>query len=265
MQQFWAELRFLRVLIGLSLASVMEYRASFLSQIVFMFLNNGIYFLFWLILFGQFGSLQGYELADMYLLFALVALGFGLGNLFVGNTGVRLATMIAQGQLDYYLVLPRRLLPHLIFSRMEVSAMGDIAFGLTAVWLTDLATVEQYLLFLLAAILAGIICIGFTVLSGSLAFFIGNAQYISQQLNNGLITFAMYPDVLFSGGVRLLLYSLLPAFFIGAVPVQIVRQANWGLLAGLAVVAVIICGLATAVFATGLRRYESGNGINING
>lgn len=38
-----AELSFLRALTAVNLASSMEYRASFITQIVFMFINNGIY------------------------------------------------------------------------------------------------------------------------------------------------------------------------------------------------------------------------------
>ncbi len=264
MQQLKAEFTFLRALIGVNLSSAMEYRASFLSQIVFMFINNGIYFIFWVILFDQFGDLQGYELQDVYLLFALVAFGYGLGNMFAGNTGANLAYTIAQGRLDYYLVLPRRLLPHVIFSRMTVSTIGDVTFGLMAIWFAGLTRPSQYLLFFLCSIPAAAIYVGFATMAGSLAFFMGNSQYASQQLSNGILTFAMYPDVLFSGGVRFVLYTLVPAFFIGAVPVQIVRSEAWLLLAGLYGVALLVWLVASAVFAIGLRRYESGSAININ-
>ena len=110
MQRLRTEWRFLRHLEGLNLASAMEYRASFLTQIAFMFINNGIYFVFWLIFFGQFGTVRGYNVGDVYLLFAVVALGFGLALTFGANTGPNLAELIAQGRLDYYLVLPRPLL-----------------------------------------------------------------------------------------------------------------------------------------------------------
>ncbi|UCC54385.1 MAG: hypothetical protein JSV68_10545, partial [Anaerolineaceae bacterium] len=77
-----AELSFFRALTAVNLASSMEYRASFITQIVFMFINNGIYFVFWLIFFNQFGSVRGYDIGDIYLLFAVVALSFGLGSFF---------------------------------------------------------------------------------------------------------------------------------------------------------------------------------------
>ena len=126
------ELLFLRELMALNLASAMEYRVSFISQIAGMFLNNGIYFVFWLIFFDKFGAVRGYEMGDIFLLFAIVAFGFGLAFTFAANTGAEMAHLIAQGRLDYYLVLPRPLLTHVVCSRMSVSAIGDVSFGLMA-------------------------------------------------------------------------------------------------------------------------------------
>ncbi len=86
-----AEIRFLRALLGVNLASAMEYRASFISQIVGMFVNNGIYFVFWLIFFDRFGTVRGYGMSEIFLLFGLVAFSFGLGHMFAGNVGANLA------------------------------------------------------------------------------------------------------------------------------------------------------------------------------
>ncbi|MCB8977200.1 MAG: ABC-2 family transporter protein [Ardenticatenaceae bacterium] len=117
MQRLKTELSFLKALIGVNLSSAMEYRASFISQILGMMINNGIYFVFWLIFFDQFGAVRGYAMEEIYLLFAVATLGYGIGYMFAGNVGQYLAYLIAQGRLDYYLVLPRPLLPHVIFSR----------------------------------------------------------------------------------------------------------------------------------------------------
>src|SRR5687768_15219841 len=98
-QNLSAELLFLRELMVMNLASAMEYRASFISQIVGMIINDGVYFVFWLIFFRQFGPVRGYVVQDIYLLFAIVTFGFGLAFTFAGNTGANLAGLIAQGRL----------------------------------------------------------------------------------------------------------------------------------------------------------------------
>lgn len=264
MTRIKAELSFLRTLAAVNLSSAMEYRASFFTQIFGMLLNNGIYFIFWLIFFRQFGAVRGYVIDDIYLLFAIVTLGFGLAHMFAGNTGANLAYLIAQGRLDYYLVLPRNLLLHVIFSRMIVSTIGDVTFGVLAYLFTGRFHPVEIALFVLASVCAGLIFVGFSTIAGSLAFFMGNAQYASQQLSNAVLTFALYPNALFGGFARFLLYTLLPAAFIGAVPVAIVKGRDGLLLLGLIGVALLIWALATAVFYLGLRRYESGSALNVN-
>ncbi len=249
---------------SINLSSAMEYRASFITQIVGMFVNNSIYFLFWLIFFDKFGTVRGYGVEDIYLLFAIVTLGFGLGTMFAGNTGANMAYLIAQGRLDYFLTLPRNLLTHVIFSRMVVSTIGDISFSFIAYAFTGRFHPMDILLFLVTAVLAGAIMAGVRVMAGSLAFFMGNAQYASQQITNALLTFSLYPNTLFTGGVRFMLYTLIPAAFVGAVPVQIIKTRDGLLLLGLFGVTVVVWGLATAVFYAGLRRYESGSALNVN-
>ena len=249
---------------AVNLSSAMEYRASFITQIVFMFINNGIYFIFWLIFFNQFGAVQGYDISDIYLLFAIVAFSFGIGSMFAGNSGANLAYLIAQGRLDYYLVLPRNLLIHVIFSRMQVSAIGDISFGIIAFFFAARLHLLDWLFFFAVCIPAALIFVGFSTIAGSLAFYMGNAQYASQQMTNAILTFSLYPHTLFSGASRFLLYTVIPAFFIGAIPVDIVKTRDGTLLLALWGVVLLIWLLTTAVFYHGLRRYESGSALNVN-
>lgn len=264
MNQLRAELSFLSKLISVNLASAMEYRVSFISQIVGMFINNGIYFLFWVIFFNRFGNIRGYELGDVFLLFTVVASGFGLAFMFAGNAGPFLAEIIAHGRLDYYLVFPRALLSHVIFSRMSVSTIGDLSFAFVAYLFTGRFHPVEILLWITCGILSALILMAFSVITGSLAFFLGHAHNVSSQAQMAMMSFSMYPNTLFTGGARLLLYTLIPALFVGSVPVEIIKQRSLSLLLIL-VLAVIVCWLvAMTVFYWGLRRYESGSAINVN-
>jgi ABC-2 type transport system permease protein len=264
MSQIKAELTFLKTLVGLNLSSAMEYRASFISQILGMFINNGIYFVFWLIFFERFGNIRGYGIQQIYLLFAVVTLGYGLSFMFAGNNAHNMAYIIAQGRLDYYLVFPRNLLLHVIASRMQISTIGDVSFGIMAYLFTGLFRPIEILLFLVAVVLGALILTAFSIMAGSLAFFVGNSQYSSQQLYFAMLTFSLYPNSLFSGVSRVLLYTVIPAGFVGAVPVEMIQTHSWQLLLAMLGVAVLMWALATAVFYTGLRRYESGSAINVN-
>ncbi len=258
-----AEVRFVGHLIKLNLASNMEYRASFLSQIIGMMINNGIYFVFWLLFFDRFQEVRGYQIDEIFMLFAVLTLAYGLAFTFAGNAG-EVAGLIAQGRLDYYLALPRPVLPHLIFSRMGQSTIGDLTFGVIAFLFTGKLDLASIVLFVIVTLFAAVIFVTFAVTVGALAFFLGNASQLSDRLLQTMLTFGLYPFGLFQGVVRLILLTLIPAAFIGAVPVQVVQLRDGGALALLAGVAALSVLIMVIVFRLGLRRYESGSAININ-
>lgn len=120
-------------------------------------------------------------------------------------------------------------------------------------------TLWQFAVFMAAGTLVAGIFLGFTVLAQSLAFFIGNSESLSDQVTNSLIHFATYPAAIFHGGIKAVLFTLIPAGFINTIPVRVVREFDpvfFGLTALAATVFVVGGWL---VFRAGLRRYESGN------
>src|SRR5687768_7468284 len=121
------QLSFIGHLIKLNIAGNMEYRATFLTQAIGMFINNGIYFVFWILFFEKFKEVRGYQIDEIFLLFCIITLGFGLAFTLAGNAG-RMNELITQGRLDYYLTLPRPVLPHILFSWMNPFTMGDLTF-----------------------------------------------------------------------------------------------------------------------------------------
>ncbi len=257
------EISFIVHLVKLNLASVMEYRATFLTQAIGMFLNNGIYFIFWLMFFDRFEEVRGYQIQQIFLLFAVVAGGWGLAFTLAGNA-LRVADLIAQGRLDYYLALPRPILPHLLFSSMNSSTVGDLSFAVIAFLFAGQFDLVSILFWLVCCVLVAIICASFIATTGSLAFFMGNAAQWSMYLWNTLITFALYPTGLFQGLIRLVLFTVIPSAFIGAVPVDIIKTHSLPLLGGLIGAAAVSVVILYIVFHIGLRRYESGSAINVN-
>ena len=254
------EIRFLIALWKANLLSAMEYRAAFISQVVGMILNNGMYFLFWVVFFNRFKEVKGWGLNDMFLLFGVVAAGFGLAAYLFGNT-MSLAEVIANGGLDYFLSLPRPVLLHLAASRSTMSGLGDLVSGIICFLFADQLSAGSILRFVLGSLSAMLIFLSFLILVQSLAFWMGNATMLSRQAFNALITFAMYPITLFDGSAKFLLFTLIPAALIGAVPAEFVRSFSIEQLALLAGASAFFLGSALVVFSIGLRRYESGSAI----
>ena len=228
-----------------------------------MMINNGIYFVFWLLFFDRFQEIRGYQIDEIFMLFAVLTLAFGIAFTFAGNAS-QVAYMVAQGRLDYYLALPRPVLSHLIFSRMGQSTAGDLAFGLLAFLFTGKFDPVSIVLFIVVTLLAAVLFVNFAVIAGSLSFFLGNSALLSDRLMQTMLTFGLYPFGLFQGVVRLILLTIIPAAFIGAVPVEVVNTHSFTMLGGLVGAALFGIVIMTVVFRVGLRRYESGSAINVN-
>ena len=242
----------------------LEYRGAFFSQVASMFINDGVWVVFWIVFFKRFPVLHGWSLTDVIALWAILTAGFGLAYGIMGNT-LHIAASVAEGEIDGWLLQPRAVLPHLLLGRSAPSAWGDALFGY-AVYLGFVRPDwSRMVAFVLLSLAVGIVFIGFGVLSGSLSFFIGNAGALADQWRNTMISFSTYPPTLFQGAVKVLLYTVIPAGFASYLPVETLRSMS-------AVDALLsVCGAATLLaagagaFYLGLRRYESGNLVSMKG
>ncbi|MFI5314122.1 MAG: ABC transporter permease [Myxococcota bacterium] len=257
-------LRFARALVAMNLRASLALRGAFWLQAAFMVGNNLAFFSTWWILFARFREIGGWRLADMMTLFGVVASGFGLSIVFGGGAR-RLARMIADGELDPLLVQPKPVLLHAVGSASNAAGWGDLAAGVGMLALAGRLGPAQIPLSLLAIAASGATFTAVGVLFQSLAFWLGDVEQLSRQLWEFTLTFALYPRPLFAGGISVLLYTLLPAGFVGFLPVEVVRNPSPVLCLGAIAAAVGWWGLAAAVFALGLRRYESGNRFGARG
>ncbi len=245
-----------------NLQSNLEYRASFLTQTLGMMLNNTMYFLVWVIFFDRFQDVRGWQLTDMYVTFGVTASAFGLVALLFGNA-FNLGEIITRGRLDYYLSLPRPVLLHALASRSIASGMGDFTYGILSFIASGVFTWDGLLRFVLAILLAAAVFAAFLIAFQSLAFWMGNSTNLAALALNAMITFAIYPITLFDNFTKVILFTLIPAALMGAVPAAFVRGFTWQTLAQMLVGAGLLLTFAVWLFHTGLRRYESGSAIQI--
>ena len=262
MRNLRRELRFLVALWKANLLSAMEFRATFITQALGMMLNDAVYFIFWVIFFDRFQLVRGWGLQDILLVYGLVAVSFGAAMYLFGNAQF-VGDVISKGQLDYYLSLPRPVLLHLLASRSNMSGIGDALFGLVTFFFAGQVTLDAFARYLLGALCSGVIFVAFLVLVQSLAFWLGDVPALNIAATNAIITFAIYPSKLFEAGTRLLLFTLVPALLVGAVPAELVRGFDWGNAGMLVLGTLVFFLLAGGVFYRGLRRYESGSAIQI--
>ncbi|MCA0757098.1 ABC-2 family transporter protein [Paenibacillus sp. N4] len=242
----------------LNLAGAMEFRLSFLLTAGMMMINNIVWIVFWGLYFNRFQVLNGWELHDVMMLWAVSAGGFGLMATFFGNAS-RIANIIATGQLDVYLAQPKPVLLHVLISRMSVSAIGDVLFALLVFAIFGDKSAAGIAKFGLAMAIAAVIFIFFSVIVNCLAFWVGNTEGLSIQLFNALLTFTTYPTSIFKSWGKLVLFAVIPAGFISYLPIGLLREINLPFLIGALAVSALFVACGTLLFYRGLKRYTSGN------
>ncbi len=256
------ELKILLAIWKTNLLSAMEYRAAFLTQVIGMLANNFIYFAIWIIFFDKFKDVRGWGVNDMYVTFGVLASAFGIVSLLFGNA-FTLSDIISKGRLDYYLSLPRPVLLHTISSRTIASGLGDFIYGFISYGLSGYFSWDGLARYVLATLLAATVFGAFLILTQSLAFWFGTMSNLSGLMLNAMLTFGIYPITLFDSYAKLILFTIIPAALIGAVPAEFIRAFSWQVLGELLLGAIGFLSLAIFIFHKGLRRYESGSAIQI--
>jgi ABC-2 type transport system permease protein len=106
---------------------------------------------------------------------------------------------------------------------------------------------------------AAVTFLGSGIVFFSLPFWLSRTETLSRQLWELLVTFALYPEPLFGGALRLVLFTILPAGFVAYLPAEVVRDPSIAGVITLAAGATAYLTLAIWVFGRGLRRYASGS------
>ena len=105
----------------------------------------------------------------------------------------------------------------------------------------------------------GIILTCICVILSSLSFWYRKSDIIADTGNTLMTNFATYPDGIFKGIVKILLFTLVPVGIVNYIPVKVLINFNLSLF--LIVVGVTIMSLffAFLIFYQGLKRYSSSN------
>ena len=232
-------------------------KTTFLTNITFMILNNASFIIQWIILYSIKDNVGGYTLKQVLLLWGLAASTFGISRFFFKNA-FSLSDTINNGKLDSYLVQPKNVLISAITSNVEASAIGDLIYGYIMLAVYGI-NISNFIMFTFFSIMGGFVLSAVAVILGSLSFWFNKTDVIADVGNSLCTNFATYPDGIFKGAAKILLYTLIPVGLINYLPIRIITDFNLGLLLIVSVFMIGIILLAFLVFYKGLKRYSSSN------
>lgn len=108
--------------------------------------------------------------------------------------------------------------------------------------------------------------VGFMIMIHSLSFYVGNIGEFSRAAFEGVLGPSNYPPQIFEGTfLKFLFMTILPVYFVGFLPYELLLHFNWTGFLVLITASTGFFSLGVFSFYQGLKKYESGNVMGVNG
>lgn len=232
-------------------------KTTFITNIIFMILNNASFIVQWLILYSLKENVGGYTFKQVLLLWGIAASTYGFAHFFF-KKAFDLSEIINCGKLDAFLVQPKNVLLSAITTDVGTSALGDFLYGYIMLIVYGFS-IKNFLLFTIFTICGGLILVSLSVILSSLSFWFNKTDVITDTYNHLMVNFATYPDGIFKGVVKIMLYTLIPVGIVNYIPVIILTEFNIYLFLLVILITTILIIFAFIIFNKGLKRYSSSN------
>jgi ABC-2 type transport system permease protein len=256
-----------RRLVGAQVRSRLEYRMSFVLDVLGSFGITFIDFVVVLVLFSHIDALRGWSLWEVAFLYGLAGVSFAIADLFLGHVE-DLHLQIRSGQFDVVLLRPISSLLQVIAADLPLRRLGKLAQA--AIVLTfalahlDVHWTVTRAVVLVASVASGAVIFGaIWVLGACLTFWTVGSGEISNSFTYGGNMFASYPLDIFGPWLRRLLTFVVPLGFIAYVPATYVLDKPDALHLPVALrvaaplVAAAIAAVTGLVWRFSVRHYRS--------
>jgi ABC-2 type transport system permease protein len=240
--------------------SSLEYRTNFIFETLLSMAEVGMYLFYWKIFFAI-GS-PGATYAQLVTLVAFNHIIYAGADTLMGKHVWDTGELIVKGQLDTFLVQPKSAIYQIFFSGAQPMNAIQIMVGTAVYFYVVPVTPGAIVLFMFGFVTGTSIFTAWVVMIHSLTFRLGNSVIVYKLLSV-ILHFAKKPANIFSFAIRFILYTVIPAAYIGTVQAGQVFQPSAPVLLGLAALAVAAPLMAVALFRRGMRLYESGNLIGV--
>lgn len=258
-----SNLKYLWLCVCYNVKESVSNKKSFVIQTVAMFINNFVFILFWQILFNnKGGSINGVNIQDILFLWSIPTMGYGIAFFCFGGMDT-LCRDIIDGNLDIYLTKPKHSLISTLTSRSILSAMGDFIFGLVCGAVAVKLDPLKMLLLIILGVLSGILTVSILTCVRLLSFWLGDISNMAHKYTHSLfVTLTIYPEGMFPGIIKILMYTAIPAAYVAHVPIKLMNDYSFKGILTLLIATAFFTTLMFIMYNKGLKKYESGNGVS---
>lgn len=254
-------------LISAQLRSEMQYRVSFVAELIGNLLITGLDFAAVAILLLRFTAIGGWTLPEVVFLYGTSAVSFSLAELFVGAFD-NFETWVVRGEFDRVLLRPLPVVFQMLtgaFASRRIGrlAQGLIALGLAFALLHPAWDAGRWLFFVLMLAGGALFFMAIFVLGAAMAFWSPQTHEIANIFTYGGLFMTSYPMHIYEAWLRSIFTFVIPMAFINYYPALFLLNKPDPL--GLPewvpflapVIAVIVLRSAFAAWGVGVRRYQS--------
>ncbi len=249
-------LRQYAVLLRIGFASAVQYRADFVMTAVGAICYEAVSLAFVGVIVYAFGSIGGWSLVEVAFVYGIRSMGHALHGVLSGQLWST-DGVVREGEFDRYLLRPVNPLIQLLTRRFQVTAMGDIVFGLVVLSITAVAAPVVWsagtVAYLVAAVVGSAFLESAVMLAiASLAFRLLVSSPVLQVADTVFVTFGPYPLSVLPRAAAYLLTFVLPLAYAAFFPAAVLLQRTSDLF--------VPVWLAVASPAVGLLLYVAAVG-----
>jgi len=247
--------------VALSIRVQLTYRATLAIKALGQLLVTGIEFFGIWALFSRFGSLAGWTLREVALIYGMIDVGFALADA-VGRGFDKVGTLLKAGDFDRMLLRPRSIVLQLLGFELQLMRIGRFSQGLIVlVWAClPIAWTPATTALLVISILAiGCVFLGLVVLQATSTFWTIESLEVWSAFTYGGNYAAQYPLSIYRRWFQRFFTAVIPLALASYYPARAILGRDplgalpaFGPLAGFAFLA-----LSFAVFRLGIRHHAS--------
>jgi ABC-2 type transport system permease protein len=255
------------VLLRVGLSAALQYRADFVMTALGAVFYEAVSLAFVGVVINAFGTIGGWTLTEVAFIYGIRSMGHAIHSVLSGQLWA-IDHVVRSGEFDRYLLRPVHPLIQLMTRRFQITAIGDLLFGLAVLVITAvLATIAWNpvsVTFLVAAVIGSALTESAVMLiTGSVTFRLLASTPLLSVIDTVFVTFGPYPLNVLPRTVAYLLTFVIPLAFTAYLPAAILLGRTddlyvpiW-LAAASPAVGVLLYIAAAKLFSQQMRSYSS--------
>ncbi len=258
-----------RRLLGVQIRSQLQYRLSFILDVIAAALMVTLEFSSLALVFERFDNIKGWTLGEVAFLYGLVELSFGLMDMiFSGFDPKHFGSEIRRGTFDQLLLRPVNITMQVMGQEFVLRRLGRIALGFAIIGLalaqTNIVWTVGKLLYL-PLVIVSMVCFfgGLFIIGATITFWTVESIEVMNILTYGGSFLISHPMHIYGDWMRRFFTYIVPAIFLNYYPALYFLGKpdpfNFPAFAPfLAPVAgLLVLGLALAFWRFGMKHYQS--------